>query len=549
MVGKIFLHISIQLLFSIDDYRKWSAEPPKKIVRGDGYRPSSQPFDGNPTYTTDYIRYNEPPRQSLKPAENAKGSDQPFDGETGYRVEYTKKQMPPRELREKPKWVANKAPLDGLSNYRKDYVPKEFEVTASCKPDAAAYKSDQPLYDETTQRADYIKWPAERPFVHEPEAYVRPDGTVDYNTTTAIDYDKKPIPKKELRKAVQRKGVPGKFDGVPTYVEDYRKWPLGQRPDQKKRVEYRAPDGPFEGNPTYTTDYIRYNEPPRQSLKPAENARGSDQPFEGTTGYKEEYTKKQMPLRERKEKPQYVPNKAALDDLSNYRKDYTQKNAEKMPSCKPDNTAQGSDAPFHDETTQRFDYKKWPASRPFVHEPDQYRKPEGDIDFNTVHTIEYNKKPMGKAAIRKPAERKGVPGKFDGTTNYYNDFRKWEVEPGKPKPKEAYLPPDAPFEGSSNYRDDYIKHQAALTRSLKPAETGVHSDAPFEGGTEYKGEYTKKHLPPCPAGVIQAGGNPGFTFREQDPTGHKWYEPNASLIDLKPPGTGLARQMTALAVA
>ena len=202
-------------------------------------------------------RYNERPRASIRPAQTARESDQPFDGETGYRVEYTQKQMPERHQREKPKWVANKAPLDDMSNYKRDYVAKAAEKTASCKPDAAAYQSGQPLYDETTQRADYIKWPAERPWVREQPEYQRPDGTVDYNTTSGIDYDKKPLPKKELKKAVHRKGVPGKFDGVPTYSEDFRKWPIEARQDCKKRVDYKGPEGPFEGNPTYASDYIR----------------------------------------------------------------------------------------------------------------------------------------------------------------------------------------------------------------------------------------------------------------------------------------------------
>ena len=297
-------------------------------------------------------------------------------------------------------------------------------------------------------------------------------------------------------------------------------------------------------------DACRYNEPPRQSLRPAENARGSDQPFDGTTGYREEYTKKQMPEREQREKPKYVPTKAGLDGLSNYKKDFTGKQGDKMPSCKPDAKAQGSDAPFVDETTQRFDYKRWPAERPFVHEPDVYRKPDGDFDFNTVHTIEYNQKPITKTTSTKPMNRKGIPGKFDGTTNYGMDFRKWEAQPSKPKPKVSYQAPDAPFQGSSNYRDDYIQHMMAPTRSLKPAESGVRSDAPFEGGTEYRQEYDRKLLPPCPAGVLEGGGNPGFVFREQDPSGHKWYEPtSASVIDLKPPGAALSKQMTALTVA
>ena len=203
---------------------------------------------------------------------------------------------------------------------------------------------------------------------------------------------------------------------------------------------------------------------------------------------------------------------------------------EKAVSFKPEAKLSCSDAPFADETTNRFDFKRWPMGRPPVHQPDVYVKPQGEIDFGTVHTIEYTPKGIARAAIKRPLDRKMAPGKFDGSTNYNADFRKWEAQPNRPKPKESYQAPDAPFEGASNYTTDYIGHTAPPLRSCKPAEAGVQSDAPFEGGTLYRQEYDRKSLPPCPAGVIEGGGASGFEFKGQDPAGHKWYE---SVIDLK----------------
>merc|ERR1719210_1337515 len=103
-------------------------------------------------------------------------------------------------------------------------------------------------------------------------------------------------------------------------------------------------------------------------------------------------------------------------------KDYTEKAAEKMPSCAPNTGAFKSDAPFKDETTQRVDYKQWPTDRPYVHEPEQYRRPDGDFDFNTTHKKAYTKKPIAARVAVRPPSRKREAGKFNGATTTKEDY-------------------------------------------------------------------------------------------------------------------------------
>ena len=45
----------------------------------------------------------------------------------GYRDDYIKHPLPTKEAKEKAVWAPNKAPLDGLSNYMKDYTAKKAE--------------------------------------------------------------------------------------------------------------------------------------------------------------------------------------------------------------------------------------------------------------------------------------------------------------------------------------------------------------------------------------------------------------------------------------
>ena len=523
------------------------------MVHDSGYSPPDAPFEGHSHYRQDYIPHAAAIRQSMKPAETARGSGDPFQDKTGYRDNYIKHPLPKKEVKEREEYSPNKAPLDGLSNYKKDYIAKQGDKTGSCKPEAGAYQSNAPFQDDTTNRVDYRKWAADRPFVHEPDRYVQPEGDMFMDTTTHTDYTKKPMNRAEAKRPPSRRKTPGKFNDATHYREDFRKWPLGGRPQAMMKPDYEAPDAPFEGESHYHRDYITHRAPPRQSMKPSERAQVSNEPFPENTGYRDNYTKHPLPRKEVREKEEYSPNKAPLDGMSNYRKDFIPKNAAPSSSCKPEANAYQSDVPFQDDTTQRVDYQPWKTGRPFVHEPDRYVQPEGDMFMNTTTHTDYTKKPIQKQEAKRPSSNKRVPGKFDGATNYNEDFRKWPSD-GRQKAtmKADYSPPEAPFEGSSHYRTDYHQHNQAPPKSKKPEERGVLSDAPFDDDTEYRKEYIKRKMLPCPAAVVE---NPGskFVFQDQDPMGHKWYAPVSVSIAELPRGKvgspAVQKQITALSVA
>ena len=283
------------------------------------YRPPSAPFQGNSNYQTDYLRHQMAPPKSLKPAEKPINSGA-FDSTTGYKVEYIKHAMPPKHMKEKAVYERNTVPLDGLSNYMKDYIKKQAPVRQSCKPEQGAYSSGAPLDSDTTHKVDYKKWPTEKPFMHQPEAWVKPEGDFEFATTTHIDYDRKQgMPAKALRPA-ERKGQAGKFEGNPTYKSDYRKWDTDGPLRPERKSEYMPPEAPFEGQSTQKRDFIGYKEAPRQSMRPTEKGIASG-PFDDTTGYRVEYIKHPLTVRPPKERKQWDPNPARLDGLTNYLKD------------------------------------------------------------------------------------------------------------------------------------------------------------------------------------------------------------------------------------
>lgn len=279
-------------------------------------------------------------------------------------------------------------------------------------------------------------------------------------------------------------------------------------------------------------------------MKPLEQARAADQPFDDRTGYRDHYIKHPLPEKVVKEKDAWKPNKAPLDGLSNYKKDYVEKQGLPMASCKPDASAFRSGAPLEDMTTHRNDFKKWDAERPFVHEPDQYTKPEGNIDLNTTHKTDFTQKPLSKPISMKPLDAKKVPGNFTDKTNYRDDYKKWQMDRERPVVKADYSPPEAPFEGLPTYKKDYVKYNEAPRKSIRPAEGGIQSDAPFDDQTIYKTEYIKKDNPLCPAAIIESSAS-RYQFKERDDKGHKWYEPingNTSMTTQPVPKTYSANQ-------
>lgn len=513
------------------DYRKWDAAPREMIVRDDGYMPNEAPFEGMPTYQRDYIKHPMAGRSSMKPVETARMTDAPFEDRTGYRDEYIKHPLQERQKKEKAVYAPNPSKLEGLSNYMKDYTPKEGAKMASCKPDLNPYQSNAPFEDETTNRHDYTKKHGERPYVHHPDAYVKPDGDMLLNTTTHTDYVPKKIDRQLAKKPVTVNRSPGEFRGVTNYTTDFKEWPHGERPKVTMRSEYIPPDAPFSGTPTYQRDYIKHPHAMRGSMKPVENAKTSDAPFEDRTGYRDEYIKHPLAEKQKKEKAAWAPNPAKLEGLSNYMKDYVPKEAGKLPSCKPDANPYQSSAPFQDETTNRHDYTLKRGERPYVHQQDAYVKPEGDMLLNTTTHTDYVPKATERIQIRKPPSAKRAPGKFYGQTNYTTDFRKMSAEPVRVVQKSDYKPNEAPFEGMPTYQRDFVKYNSAPVRSMKPADGGYQSGAPFEGSTEYKNEYIKKKVPPCPVTIINSGGDAGFSFENQDETGHKWYQQTPRVVN------------------
>jgi len=416
-----------------------------------------------------------------------------------------------------------------FSEYKTEYKPyDQYGRPKDFRPDQKPVRGDAPMDGLTTHKVDYVQHPLDKHYIHQPEQYVRPDGLMDNLTNYKIDYIPKQLdPVKPIIRE-EAKRIHAKFEGEPTYRGDYRRWDT--QPLHKKGPDYvyRPTEQPFDGRTNYKDDYVAHGGVKKQdSLRPVQQSQGSDQPLSSDTSYRAEYIPHDVQRREKREREPWRPNDAKLDDVSNYRRDYVPRELSKTQSFKPDNKPYESEAKFADETTHKFDYKTLPLEKRYVHERETYKGPEGGMETQTTHQADYTAKHGDRPAAIRPAESKRVTAAFDSTTQYKTDYKSHgPMDRVLAGPRDRYQPTEAPFEGQPTYRRDYVSYEGATPpRSLKPLDPGVSSNVPLDQDTEYKKEFTFKLPAPCPSDAIMAGRtDTGYTFKEQDELGHRWYE-------------------------
>ena len=353
--------------------------------------------------------------------------------------------------------------------------------------------------DKTTQRQDYVPHPLDRPYVRQPELYKRPEGQMADMTSYKKDYTEKQAPPARAIRHDGQKMESGRFEGEPTYRADYKKWDASRQEPFGMRDSWQPPTQPFGGESTMHHDYQKYNAARREAMRPQEATIRSDQPLQDMTDYRAAYTKHPLPEKYQHAREGYKPSSAPLDDMTTFRRDYKGQHGQPTRSFKPDNQAFSSGQPLDDITTHRNDYTKKPMERPFVHHPDEYKKPQGEMYTTTTNNATYKPLPLSKNPPMRPTSAGKVrDAPFDGTTNYSQDYKKWAMQKQQPHHREDYHPNLAPFEGKPTYKAHYVPHPAMPAHSFRPDNRAFQSNARFEDGTMYRTDYTKKDMPPCP---------------------------------------------------
>ena len=473
-----------------DEFQDWPRDRVKHAQK-EPYNPPEEPFQGSSTYRDNYTDKKEPPRATLKPSELDWTSRMPFDDKTAYRGDFVKHPLSKKLQRERQKWQPPVSKLDDSTNYKSDFTNKQQPVRMPCQPDRQAVRSDVPFDGNTTQRGDFQKWDAQPPDSCKPKEYIKPLGDIDLTTTNRNDYTKKPVDH-NIVKHMQKRQIPGQFHGKTGYKDDYQDWPR-DRVQHAHKEQYNPPEEPFQGSSTYRDNYTDKKEPPRATLKPSELDWTSQMPFDDKTAYRGDFVKHPLSRQLKRERQKWQPPISKLDDSTNYRSDFTNKQQPVRMPCQPDRQAVRSDVPFDGNTTQRGDFQKWDAQPPDSCKPKEYIKPLGDIDLTTTNRNDYTKKPLDHNIV-KHMQKRQIPGQFHGKTGYKDDYQDWPRDRVQHAQKEQYNPPEEPFQGSSTYRDNYNDKKEPPRATLKPLELDWASNMPFDDKTAYRVDFVKHPL-------------------------------------------------------
>lgn len=280
-------------------------------------------------------------------------------------------------------------------------------------------------------------------------------------------------------------------------TDDYKAYDLHSSGRTPRQYEYRPPSKKFEGTSNYTQEYVPHQVSTFKNARPQEKLVASDEPFASATSYRDGFQKyPPQAMRQQLERPRWQPHLVPMNDITNYKSDYTTKSIELQASCKPNVGPYHSEGPFESSTTQKTSYIGWKIDKPFSRERAVYKTPDGDFDFSTTNRMEYTVKAMEKIPSKRPPELSKSLGSFDGTTHYETEFRSWPLgERTKSTKKNEYNVPDAPFSGEPTYKSDFIQHDVTPRKDYRPNEAPMRSDEPFSSVTQYRDQYVDYKLP------------------------------------------------------
>ncbi|XP_005148788.2 stabilizer of axonemal microtubules 2 [Melopsittacus undulatus] len=276
-----------------DDYRSWEVQRREATKAVCVYHPPTEKFGNSTTFQDDFAPRELNPRQSFKPPCVAKLSDVPFDGVTSHRTSYIAHQLEPKFIRPKEEYKPSNQPFIDLTTHRNDFKGLPGELAKSCKPEIAKVSTNARFKGVTEFQDRFQPWLVSLPEVRKTREYVPPSGSMDFNSTSHLDYIKHEIsPVFPIRPVSNRRRTNAPFQGITTMKEDFKAWGTCQQEIIKKQQEIPKPMGKFYDLTTFKSHYIPHQITPVQSFKPVHAIALNPGPFHDETMYRTEYTPK-----------------------------------------------------------------------------------------------------------------------------------------------------------------------------------------------------------------------------------------------------------------
>ncbi|OAF67366.1 hypothetical protein A3Q56_04902 [Intoshia linei] len=397
-----------------------------------------------------------------------------------------------------------------ITEYNSVYDGKYGPPRSGFKPITKFESSNRAMADETTHRYDYVPHKVERHHETHKEMYNPPKGLHNHVTSYLKDYTKKAISQNALVKPKNNQTLePGRFQGQPTYTDDYRKWDLVKTMSTKKNEKYVPPNIPINNLTNYNSHYVPFNNIAQtKMIKPTQSSMKIDGlPMESLTGYREEYIRRSLPGKILKKHVKFEGCKEPFVGMTNYVMDYAPIGiTEKIKSCKPVGEYHCNNVKLDDNTTHKLDYRKWPIEKRIqCHKVEASNlNPTGGIDWTTTSGRDFVPKSISKNRLVKNSNKGTLVStncaKFSDSTSYNNDYIKWANDENRiiAGPHDVYVVPTIPFSKNTRYQTDFVPKKIELTvgySSNNKATGTFNQNEKFSNLTGYRNDYTPHNLP------------------------------------------------------
>uniref|UniRef100_UPI00398E9368 stabilizer of axonemal microtubules 1-like n=1 Tax=Pristiophorus japonicus TaxID=55135 RepID=UPI00398E9368 len=263
---------------------------------GSGYCPPTARFGNPSTFQDDYGSKRYSQRELFKPPNVPNISDVPFDGLTNHKISYVPHSLGDCYVRPQDEYKPNDKSFEGFTIHRHDYRGILGVPTKSFKPEQSKLGSDVPSEGSSEFRDRYQAWPVTLPYLHKHPDYMPPDGPMDLNSTSHLDYvGHKVKPPAPFRPASARK-VHAPFQDSTTLKDDFKQWDVKKTEMIKRAEEMLIPSVKFDDLTISKANYVPHPINPTQSFKPIDLPLHSKTPFDAGTLYHIEYTPKKLEI-------------------------------------------------------------------------------------------------------------------------------------------------------------------------------------------------------------------------------------------------------------
>jgi len=275
------------------DYRTYAVGKPDRPGPNHSWAPPTTSMNSETTFKRDFTGKYQPKRESSRPAHSVVASNVPIDGLTTQKVDFVPHALERRTAKVPLAYKAPGVPMQSSTTQRESFNEKQRSVRESLRPPRTVLNTKEPLSGASEQRDRYIAWQVDKPQRHEYPGYRAPEGAIDLQTTTGIDFvGMNGRPAESVKPLPKRSQLPN-FDGNTNYSNDFKVWPIQHELHRPER-SYVRPEVPFDGTTTFANHFkANHGALPSKSCKPGYKLNKS-QPLDGTTIYNSAYIPKSL---------------------------------------------------------------------------------------------------------------------------------------------------------------------------------------------------------------------------------------------------------------